>query len=287
MSSPIKKKKKRSFLNKLRNVFKQDESEEGQTEFSYKQKETFDKRQSGSSEGVSCNTDEKVVLETTEYSESCGVTMESSSPEKEEYNNKNLSIQRDCKNVIIGKSKNSHNIVVDDKSAECENVLENIEQDSKLGSDRNMNIKIAFLKQENVDVTSQSYLGNTDNLHQYDKTKSPDFNSAVLQPLSNNATSDACKFLVKETKAISQESSEDSDFSADSTENSFEESSEDESERLLEKTQKYFKEDYFTKGKYITYFFLEMERQFSNPMEVYSMIHYHTACEKAKKEGTK
>ncbi|XP_032690444.1 inositol polyphosphate 5-phosphatase E isoform X2 [Odontomachus brunneus] len=93
---------------------------------------------------------------------------------------------------------------------------------------------------------------------------------------------------VKEMKAICQESSEDSDFSADSTEDSFEESSEDENEHLIEseKTQKYLKDEYFTKGKYITYFFLEMERQFYNPSEVYKMVQYHdTACEKPEKEG--
>ncbi|XP_032690445.1 inositol polyphosphate 5-phosphatase E isoform X3 [Odontomachus brunneus] len=74
----------------------------------------------------------------------------------------------------------------------------------------------------------------------------------------------------------------------DSTEDSFEESSEDENEHLIEseKTQKYLKDEYFTKGKYITYFFLEMERQFYNPSEVYKMVQYHdTACEKPEKEG--
>ncbi|XP_012220903.1 inositol polyphosphate 5-phosphatase E isoform X2 [Linepithema humile] len=74
----------------------------------------------------------------------------------------------------------------------------------------------------------------------------------------------------------------------DSTEDSFEESSEDENERLIEseKTHRYFKDEYFTKGKYISYFFLEMERMFYNPAEVYSMIQYHdTDCEKLGKEG--
>ncbi|XP_070160663.1 inositol polyphosphate 5-phosphatase E isoform X2 [Polyergus mexicanus] len=79
-----------------------------------------------------------------------------------------------------------------------------------------------------------------------------------------------------------------STYIEDSTEDSFEESSEDENEHLIEseKIQKYFKDDYFTKGKYITYFFLQMERQFYNPMEVYSMVQYHeTACEKLGNEG--
>lgn len=289
MSSPNKKKRKRSFFNKLRNVFKKKDELERQAEF-YIQKETFDNRQTDNSRSVSCNSKQKDTPRTAENSETCVTVVEKSPSEKEEYNYKNLSnMQRDCKNVIIGKSKNSKLNVADDKNADCQkyNVTEN-EQDSKLGSDRYMNTKIAFLKQENIEVTCRSYLGDTDKLRHNNETKS---NSAILQPLSNaSVTSDTCKFLIKETKVVSPESSEDSDFSADSTENSFEESSEDENEHLIEseKIQKYFKDDYFTKGKYITYFFLQMERQFYNPMEVYSMVQYHeTACEKLGKEGTK
>ncbi|XP_011160963.1 inositol polyphosphate 5-phosphatase E isoform X2 [Solenopsis invicta] len=75
-----------------------------------------------------------------------------------------------------------------------------------------------------------------------------------------------------------------STYIEDSTEDSFDDSSEDENE-LIE-SRKYFKDEYFTKGKYITYFFLEMERQFSNPTEVYKMIQYHnTGCKKPEKEG--
>lgn len=293
MSSPNRKKRKRSFLNKLRNVFKKKDELERQAEF-YRQEETFDNRQTDNSRSVSYNFDQKVTPKNAENSETCVTVVEKNPSEKEEYNYKNLSnMQRDCKNVIIGKSKNSKLNVADDKNADCQkyNVIEN-EQDSKLGSDRYMNTKIAFLKQENVEVTCRSYLGDTDKLRRNNKTKDLDSNSAMLQPLFNNAnvTSDTCKFLIKETKIVSQESSEDSDFSADSTEDSFEESSEDENEHLVEseKIQKYFKDDYFTKGKYITYFFLQMERQFYNPMEVYSMIQYHeTACEKLGKEGIK
>ncbi|XP_071650890.1 inositol polyphosphate 5-phosphatase E isoform X2 [Temnothorax longispinosus] len=73
----------------------------------------------------------------------------------------------------------------------------------------------------------------------------------------------------------------------DSTEDSFEDSSEDENELIeSEKGRIHFKDEYFTKGKFITYFFLEMERQFYNPTDVYSMVQYHdTACEKPDKEG--
>ncbi|KAG5305877.1 INP5E phosphatase, partial [Pseudoatta argentina] len=74
----------------------------------------------------------------------------------------------------------------------------------------------------------------------------------------------------------------------DSMEDSFEDSSEDENEHLIEseKAQKYFEDEYFTKGKYITYFFLEMERQLYNPTDVYSMVQYHnTDREKPEKKG--
>ncbi|XP_019885281.1 inositol polyphosphate 5-phosphatase E isoform X1 [Camponotus floridanus] len=294
MSNPNKKKRKKSFLDKLRNVFKKEDELERQTEF-YRQVETVSNQQTDNLESVSCNFDQKIAPETTnnENSETY-ITVENILSEKEKYKYKNLSdMQRDCKNVIIDKNENSRcNIIADNESADCQKYnsgTEN-EQDSKLGSDRYINTKIEFLKQENVNITSQLYLGDTDKLFHNNKTKSPDSNSAMLQSFSNNASvsSDTCKFLVKETKVVSQESSEDSDFSADSTEESFEESSEDENERIIEseKIQKYFKDDYFTKGKYITYFFLEMERQFYNPLDVYSMVQYHdTASEKPGKEG--
>lgn len=291
MSSPSKKRRKRSFLDKLRHVFKKKDELKGQTELN-RQEETFDNRQTDNSGSVSCNSGQKVVSQIAKNSETCVTVVKNNPSEKEEY--KNLSkMQRDCKNVISDRSKK--NVAADDNSADPEkcNVVENV-QDCKLGSDRYINTKITFLKLENVDITSQSCLEDTDKLRPSNETKSSDSNSAMLQSFSNNnnasVTSNTCKFVVKETKALSQESSEDSDFSADSTEDSFEESSEDENEHLIEseKVQRYFKDEYFTKGKYITYFFLEMERQFYNPMEVYSMIQYHDhGCQKPGKEGTK
>ncbi|EZA55056.1 72 kDa inositol polyphosphate 5-phosphatase [Ooceraea biroi] len=79
-----------------------------------------------------------------------------------------------------------------------------------------------------------------------------------------------------------------STYIEDSTEDSFEDdSSEDETDRPFksDKILQYFKDEYFTKGKYITYFFLEMERQFYNPTDVYSMIQYHDTDQKPEKEG--
>ncbi|XP_072748415.1 inositol polyphosphate 5-phosphatase E isoform X2 [Anoplolepis gracilipes] len=93
--------------------------------------------------------------------------------------------------------------------------------------------------------------------------------------------------VIKRNNVAARKEQRYSSYIEDSTEDSFEESSEDENDLIeSEKIKKYFKDDYFTKGKYITYFFLEMERQFYNPMEVYSMVQYHdTACEKPGKEG--
>ncbi|XP_076243403.1 inositol-3-phosphate synthase isoform X2 [Calliopsis andreniformis] len=75
----------------------------------------------------------------------------------------------------------------------------------------------------------------------------------------------------------------------DIAEDSIEESSEDENDLLIdhEKNEKNLKDEYFTKGKYITYFFLEMERQSYNPSDVYTMVHYHECnnTEKPGKEG--
>ncbi|XP_061937614.1 inositol polyphosphate 5-phosphatase E isoform X1 [Apis cerana] len=79
-----------------------------------------------------------------------------------------------------------------------------------------------------------------------------------------------------------------STFIEESTEDSFEESSEDENELFIdnEKNEIKLKDEYFTKGKYITYFFLEMERQFYNPFDVYNMVQYHDSnTEKPGKEG--
>ncbi|KYM87467.1 72 kDa inositol polyphosphate 5-phosphatase [Atta colombica] len=236
-----------------------------QSDFHNKQKKIFDDRQTDDMGGASCSSDQKIAKAVG--SEICVAISRNSLSEKETYIDKNLS--KNCKNVDIIKSE----------------------------SFRHMNTKITFLNQDN-DIINSRYpgvtglsLGDTGKVHHDNGTKSysSDSKNAILQSLNNtNITSGTRKFLVKETKVISQESSEDSDFSADSMEDSFEDSSEDENEHLIEseKTQKYFKDEYFTKGKYITYFFLEMERQLYNPTDVYSMVQYHnTDCEKPEKKG--
>jgi len=290
------KKRRKSFLNKLRSIFKKKDELEEQSDFHNKQKKVFDDRQTDDMGGASCSSDQKIAKAIG--SEICVAISRNSLSEKETHIDKNLS--KNCKNVDIIKSESFRFPNVDDDINEKnpQNVTKNKQLDYKLGSDRYMNTKITFLNQDNdinsrySEVTGLS-LGDTGKVHHDNgmKSYSSDSKNAILQSLNNtNITSGTRKFLVKETKVISQESSEDSDFSADSMEDLFEDSSEDENEYLIEseKTQKYFKDEYFTKGKYITYFFLEMERQLYNPTDVYSMVQYHnTDCEKPEKKGTK
>jgi len=291
MSNLNKKKKEVSFLNKLRRVFKgKNDKFEKQTEF-YRQEEMSDNKQTDNLESASCNSDQNVVCTEHEKNEICIMTKGNSSG-IEKYKDRDLSniAQENCKNIKSGNFKSD--TVRDDKNVEHQkyHVAENEQTNSKLGSDRYMNTKIAFLEQKNdINMTSCSSLRNTDKLQCINRIERP--KTAILLSSSSNINirNDTRKFVVKETKAISQENSEDSDFSADSTEDSFEDdSSEDEADRSFksEKILQYFKDEYFTKGKYITYFFLEMERQFYNPTDVYSMVQYHD-CEKRGKEGIK
>ncbi|XP_076398296.1 inositol-3-phosphate synthase isoform X2 [Megachile rotundata] len=95
---------------------------------------------------------------------------------------------------------------------------------------------------------------------------------------------------VAETSSISAgKEQRQSVFVKESTEDLFEESSENGSDFLndSERYEKSLKDQYFTKGKYITYFFLEMERHFYHPTEAYSIIQYHESgnTEKPGKEG--
>lgn len=280
MSSQSKKKRKNSFLNKLSRVFKRNNDRlGGQAEYC-RDEEISEKTLIDNSENVmSHNLNQKVVSQTTDESQN---SVKSNMSGKEEYTDKALSdMQRDSTNIAIMKSENP-NCTINDK---------NVEHNSKLGADRYLHTKAEFLKENNYSGTS--FPPHTQvKIHDSDRAKNLDSKNVILQPYSTNAndTNETHKFLIKETKLISQESSEDSDFSADSTEESFEESSEDENERFIEseKTQKYLKDEYFTKGKYITYFFLGMERQFYNPSDVYSMVQYcnhDTDCEKPEKEG--
>ncbi|XP_051171554.1 inositol polyphosphate 5-phosphatase E isoform X1 [Leptopilina boulardi] len=80
------------------------------------------------------------------------------------------------------------------------------------------------------------------------------------------------KFIYKEMKNNNDDSSSDSDYSTTDTSDSS-----DENEQFLniEKSNFYLKNDYYTKGKYMSYFFLQMEKMNYNPYDVYTIIKYH------------
>lgn len=173
----------------------------------------------------------------------------------------------------------------DKRAASVRNVSVGTGKDINSGSDRNLNMKIMFLERDHRGI---------ENIHrssERDSTKCsvPFSKSPNLVP--SNPTKilhETHKFILKETKIMSEGSSEDSDLSADLTDDSFEESSEDENELLIdcEKNEKKLKDEYFMKGKYLSYFFLEMERQFYDPSDVYSMVQYHESnIEKPGKKG--
>ncbi|XP_019699322.1 inositol polyphosphate 5-phosphatase E isoform X1 [Harpegnathos saltator] len=296
MSNTNKNRRKSSFLNKISRAFKRKPYETGQQSEFYRQLEAYDNKQSNKLENVSHSFDNKIIPSVVGKSEICTILIKDNSFGTEQYSDKDISdvcMQQSCTNITIKSDKNVKFDTENNKSIEHEQYnMKNEQGKHKLGADRYMNTKIAFLRQDlrqdkDLSVISQSYSKNANN---GTKDFSSDSKSKILQSCSNNADviNNIRAFVVKESKVIFQESSEDSDFSADSTEDSFEESSEDENEHLIEseKTQKYLKDEYFTKGKYITYFFLEMERQFYNPSEVYRMVQYHDIhCEKPEKEG--
>ncbi|XP_011874356.1 PREDICTED: uncharacterized protein LOC105565624 isoform X2 [Vollenhovia emeryi] len=251
MSDPSRERKK-SFFHKLRRVFKRRDNELDEQPDVYKQKIVFGSGQMDQSGGASRRSGQNAGSQDGE------ICPRVDSPGAVERSDKNLLDTRENRESAVRS-----------ESARPPRPPKN---DNGIG------------------VSSRPAPGDAGTMHHDSGAKSYGPKSAVLQSLDNASeiTSDTRKYLVRETKAISQESSEDSDFSADSTEDSFEETSEDENERLIEseKARVYSKDEYFTKGKYITYFFLEMERQFSNPTDVYSMVQYHDSClEKPEKEG--
>ncbi|XP_020280484.1 uncharacterized protein LOC109853113 isoform X1 [Pseudomyrmex gracilis] len=296
MSSPkTKKKRKSSLLKSLRRAFKRKVGETGQTELHRRQEELVN-RSTDKPGSVSHSSERKLTPKAVERKRETSVLEETSSlVGTMERNDGNLSDVRGSSDHVAGvKNENSERNVAEyrEKVEQC--LRDKSEGSSALGSDRHMSTKIAFMRQI-TDVASNSGDKKSQPRDNDDaKGSNSDFKSALSSRsttvVSNNAAlRDTRKLIIKETKAISQESSEDSDFSADSTEDSFDSSSieeEDESKRLIEseKAQKYLKDEYFTKGKYITYFFLEMERQSYNPTEVYSMVQY-TDSEKPGNKG--
>ncbi|XP_076473786.1 inositol-3-phosphate synthase isoform X2 [Bombus vancouverensis nearcticus] len=320
MSNPSNKAKKTSFFNKLFKAFKRNKS--GKLERETKQilkfgeaSEKCTENLNTKSHNVSCEKEDTSKLQ---HDINVDINFDS-----RENNKHKIDIKNSCDNQHFKNNKvtSYENITQSSKQNDnlypnnlCTNILNiqkhrkafsatniNIEQDEKgykCGSDRNLDKKIAFLNEDyNI---KNVYLQNKNDSSNYSDSFSKIANSVShsdfvkisnLVPYSGTIKNlqNTHKFLLKEKSIMSQKNSEDSDFSAESTEDSFEESSEDENELLIdyERNEKSFKDEYFTKGKYITYFFLEMERMFYNPFDVYSMVQYHETnnTERPGKEG--
>ncbi|XP_043465301.1 inositol polyphosphate 5-phosphatase E isoform X1 [Leptopilina heterotoma] len=83
------------------------------------------------------------------------------------------------------------------------------------------------------------------------------------------------KFISKEKMRNNDDTSSDSDYSTTDTSDSSDDENDNEQFLSSEKNDFYLKSDYFTKGKYMTYFFLQMEKMNYNPYEVYNIIRYY------------
>ncbi|XP_015588622.1 inositol polyphosphate 5-phosphatase E isoform X1 [Cephus cinctus] len=126
-------------------------------------------------------------------------------------------------------------------------------------------------------------------------TPSINFIEAKEKPENDDGEKSSAVKRVKNFLHLNKEDSDtSSEYSTDSEESIYEDSCDsddeedlDDNERLImaERNKKYFEDGYFTKGKYITYFFLQLERQYYNPNEVYSMVRYHADEDVTNREG--
>lgn len=285
---PSRKKRKNSFLNKLSKVFRKKKTYVSERQTGHSSEEITEQKPESqqsikhiaySNEQININVEQDIDLPVMHSFSSKHIKDECSGT-SDHFKTSSVSLSGESKNFsTLGK------------------------QDGVMysGSDRYIHIKTAFLKQDNRLsglYQMQQSIGSENKIQSIDKNKIKVTNSLTKKiihkpELKNDNVNESIAthtFLIKELKSTTQESSEDSDFSAESTEDDIEESSEDENIQIInaERDQKYIKDDdYFTKGKYITYFFLEMERQFYNPSEVYSMVTYHdtNSCENPEHKG--
>lgn len=124
------------------------------------------------------------------------------------------------------------------------------------GADRNLESKKAFLAAKAEEVLGEILAGKTEEIEEIEATD---------------------RMIRKERRHLRKEMT-DSDESDTTESNGFDD------ESIGSDYGVHFKEVYFTTGKFITYFFLEMERQNYNPQEeVYSYIHYRPEVERARK----
>lgn len=317
MSNSSNKTKKNSFLNKLFKVFKQNKSGklERETKQNLKFGEAFEKcTENLNTEFHDSSNSEKTNASKLQHDINTKVNFTNTENNKNSCDNQYLKNDKVTLRENVSDTaqsfKKSDNLCPNDLGTNISNIskdrktftatniyAEKDEKEYKYGSDRNLDKKIAFLD-KNYSITDVHLQNKSDSLKRTNSfSKIQSHSDTTFVQISNliphsgtiNNLQKLHKFLIKEKSVMSHENSEDSDFSAESTEDSFEESSEDENDLLIdyERNEKSLKDEYFTKGKYITYFFLEMERMFYNPFDVYSMVQYHESnnTEKPGKKG--
>lgn len=185
---------------------------------------------------------------------------------------------------VFGEFKKDKKIIKFDSTEidlSVDNLKLNIDNDftAGTGSDRNLEAKKIFMDKFD-DQLKNDEIKKTVIMAQQ-QVIDPDKISKLIELPSEKAGVDTKKFIRKE-KILNDNESTDSDES-DTTDYS----SEEDNINIIESEMdcKSIKDSYFTTGKYITYFFLEMERKWYNPKtEVYSYIRYNnTDLEKSKK----
>ncbi|XP_044021006.1 inositol polyphosphate 5-phosphatase E isoform X1 [Aphidius gifuensis] len=201
------------------------------------------------------------------------------------------SIDKKQQQCILNQQLSKDDQITTDKINNNPNVSgEFIKSSDDTGSDRNLEAKKNFMEKllphDNIidDQLKNDEIKKTINMTQQQQVIDPDKISKFIESPSKQAGDVTKKFMKKE-KILNDNESTDSDES-DTTDYTSEE--DDDNINIIESEMdcKNIKDSYFTTGKYITYFFLEMERKWYNPKnEIYSYIRYNnTDMEKSKKD---
>lgn len=137
-------------------------------------------------------------------------------------------------------------------------------------SDKNYEAKKLFMQGKLMKETNSVDRSNSDNeviiLKEIDRQ--------LHDAINSTPGIDATKKFVKRLRRTETRDTSDSD-SEDWTTDSASESSDIENDFILaERDELDYGELYFTKGKYMSYFFLQMERQSYDPHEVYSIVRF-------------
>lgn len=158
---------------------------------------------------------------------------------------------------------------------------------SRRGSDRNFEAKQKFMEEKKSSEISTISLEEKNKLGMQSKIDiTPEKMLKKIQSKNKNVSELTKKLMEKEKKINCDNESTDSDESDSTTTYT----SDDENIDIIESEiiEKNIKDLYFTTGKFITYFFLEMERKWYNPKEeIYSYIKYHNKDGNSLNKGIK